>query len=83
MKITFAIWRTDRVSGVRVTVTFHTNLCYQPFPQTIQVATDTNGAYNVTNLPPGEVTVTFTNWLVTYRRSQMSAAMTPSTVMAR
>jgi hypothetical protein len=51
---------TDRVSGVRVTVTFTPTLL-PAFPQTIQVATDTNGAYNVTNLPPGEVTVTFTN----------------------
>jgi hypothetical protein len=51
---------TDRVSGVRVTVNFTPTLL-PALPQTIQVATDTNGAYNVTNLPPGEVTVTFTN----------------------
>ncbi len=51
---------TDRVSGVRVTVTFTPTLL-PALPQIIQVATDTNGAYNVTNLPPGEVAVVFTN----------------------
>ncbi len=51
---------TDRVSGVRVTITFTPTLL-PALPQILQVATDTNGAYNVTNLPPGEVAVVFTN----------------------
>ncbi|WP_322822830.1 SdrD B-like domain-containing protein [Chloroflexus sp.] len=53
---------TDRASGVRVTVIYTPTLT-PTLPQTVEVATDTNGAYSVTGLPPGQVTVIFTNRL--------------------
>ncbi|OAN48636.1 collagen-binding protein [Chloroflexus islandicus] len=51
---------TGRLAGVQVTVTYTPTLL-PGNPQTVQTTTDVNGAYSVTGLPPGEVTVTFTD----------------------
>ncbi|MEJ5345452.1 MAG: SdrD B-like domain-containing protein [Chloroflexus sp.] len=53
---------TNRASSVRVTVIYTPTLT-PTLPQTVEVATDTNGAYSVTGLPPGQVTVVFVNRL--------------------
>lgn len=53
---------TNRASGVRVTVIYTPTLT-PTLPQTVEVATDTNGAYSVTGLPPGQVRVIFVNRL--------------------
>lgn len=51
---------TGRLAGVQVTVTYTPTLL-PGYSQTVQTTTAANGAYSVTGLPPGEVTVTFTN----------------------
>ncbi len=51
---------TGRLAGVQVTVTYTPTLL-AAHPQTVQTTTDANGAYSVTGLPPGEVTVIFTD----------------------
>lgn len=53
---------TNRVSSVRVTVIYTPTLT-PTLPQMVEVATDTNGAYAVTGLPPGQVRVIFVNRL--------------------
>ncbi len=53
---------TNRVSSVRVTVIYTPTLT-PTLPQMVEVATDTNGAYAVTDLPPGQVRVIFVNRL--------------------
>ncbi|WP_322488773.1 SdrD B-like domain-containing protein [Chloroflexus sp.] len=51
---------TGRLAGVQVKI-IYTPTLLPGNPQTVQTTTDVNGAYSVTGLPPGEVTVTFTN----------------------
>ncbi|GIV89344.1 MAG: collagen-binding protein [Chloroflexus sp.] len=51
---------TERLAGVQVTITYTPTLL-AAYEQTVQTTTDTNGAYSVTGLPPGQVTVTFTD----------------------
>ncbi|MGC8800360.1 MAG: SdrD B-like domain-containing protein [Chloroflexus sp.] len=51
---------TERLAGVQVTVTYTPTLL-TAYAQTVQMTTDTSGAYSVTGLPPGQVTVTFTD----------------------
>ncbi|ACL23239.1 SdrD B-like domain-containing protein [Chloroflexus aggregans] len=51
---------TERLAGVQVTITYTPTLL-AAYEQTVQTTTDTNGAYSITGLPPGQVTVTFTD----------------------
>ncbi|MDW8404227.1 SdrD B-like domain-containing protein, partial [Chloroflexus sp.] len=53
---------TGRLAGVQVTITFTPTLL-PALPLTIQLQTAADGSYSATGLPPGEVTVTFTNRL--------------------
>lgn len=53
---------TNRAGGVRVTVIYTPTLT-PTLPQTVEITTDINGAYSVTGLPPGQVTIIFVNRL--------------------